>query len=913
MTYLKKTLLIITSLFCIHIAHADKVINIETKILGQDVVFVFYHDIDQIMEFSIENNKATATTNVPAEFHIQNPREFSQYASDFKIDSEKQRVSFHLIDDIKYQKTIDGEKLYALSFKSKKPKSEDLSNISKVHNKPEGVSYSQKQDQHILSFNLSNENSKIVAFFKGEYLWVVLDQKRKFSLKNQGIFSKFELIPSDKGTVIRILVKPDFHQARVEKIKHGWDIVVGKNLQKQKLVSQIITPEPLQDQNGLIIKGDFHNSEIITFGDPELGSKIAAITMSNGRVQQPVNSIEFSLLPSIQGVAILMLSDDLKLNKQDAFVSITSNVILSEIVAKENNFFITEDKLLDGPSLLPYMDNNLDIFDFNQRKSALISASSLARNDQESFGANIELAKFYFIHQWYQESLGALKVAEQYSEQDYKNSLLARFLTAVNYTMIGEHAHAQPVYSELLKYKDLSGIAEINLWSKYNEFALGADPGAIGFLNIPQKTKILYSEDKYWPIAFAEIEIALLANDRKVLDKIFKELSVPKNPRYANSLKYYKARYYKKKKQINLAKQYYQDIINNSEFDIFNQVRSELDLLQIRLEKKEVTVAESINTLERLRFMWRGDQLEYKILLQLAASYVELKDILSALRTYNYTQEDFNNKISNFYIMSEMGKLFNEVFLPGGIGEAMDDFTVVALFYEFKELNPIGKQGDDIILGIAKRLVKLDLLDQAAQLLYHQITYRLHGAKRVKSADNLAIIYIMDKRPNEAIAVLDTTDKDNTNFAEHEYRIRLRAKALISLGKYDDALTYLKDDLSQDAEILRKEALFKAEYWQQYIEQINLDFGNIVSRLDSDKSAAQDLLRLAISYYMLNDHDSLALLSSDIGNHNTALKTTVDLLIASSGDVDYKNIDHSLHIDQMKNLLDKYKSQFLNQ
>lgn len=114
---------------------------------------------------------------------------------------------------------------------------------------------------------------------------------------------------------------------------------------------------------------------------------------------------------------------------------------------------------------------------------------------------------------------------------------------------------------------------------------------------------------------------------------------------------------------------------------------------------------DAIESLGSLKFDWRGDQLEYEILMQLAIYYKTTKDIMNALRTYNYIQSAFNNKVSNFYITSEMAKIFNDVFLPGGLGEDMDDFTAVALFYEFKELNPIGKQGDNVIIAIAKRLL----------------------------------------------------------------------------------------------------------------------------------------------------------------------------------------------------------------
>ena len=286
---------------------------------------------------------------------------------------------------------------------------------------------------------------------------------------------------------------------------------------------------------------------------------------------------------------------------------------------------------------------------------------------------------------------------------------------------------------------------------------------------------------------------------------------------------------------------------------------------------------------------------------------------MSLPNNYKDIQNAFNNKVSNFYITSEMARIFNDVFLDGGLGEKMDDFTIVALFYEFKELNPIGEQGDDVIIGITKRLVRLDLLDNAADLLRHQIKYRLQGEKRVLNADNLALVLLMDKKPNEAMLVLDDTDKDNFNFKEHQYRARLRSRALIDLEKYEDAIEYLKDDDTQDAEIIRREALFRGKHWDGYVDRINSNFDQVLEKLDDKNPASiQDILRLAIAYYMLNKQDLLTNLISSIGTKDQILKNTIELLATGSDAIDYKNLDKSLNVDQMKMLLDKYKEQFLS-
>ena len=106
--------------------------------------------------------------------------------------------------------------------------------------------------------------------------------------------------------------------------------------------------------------------------------------------------------------------------------------------------------------------------------------------------------------------------------------------------------------------------------------------------------------------------------------------------------------------------------------------------------------------------------------------------------------------------------------------------------------------------------------------------------------------------------------------------------------------------------------MFKAKRWSNFADVVGSDFAEIITRVGDDKSAAQDILRLAISYYMLNIQDQLVLISKETGDRNASLRTVVDLLISSSGSIDYKNLDRSLDIDQIKMLLDKYKNQFLD-
>ncbi len=79
------------------------------------------------------------------------------------------------------------------------------------------------------------------------------------------------------------------------------------------------------------------------------------------------------------------------------------------------------------------------------------------------------------------------------------------------------------------------------------------------------------------------------------------------------------------------------------------------------------------------------------------------------------------------------------------------------LFYDFRELTPIGSRGDEMIRRLADRLVSVDLLDQAAELLQYQVDHRLQGAARAQVATRLAVIYLMNRKADRALATLRAT------------------------------------------------------------------------------------------------------------------------------------------------------------
>ena len=101
-----------------------------------------------------------------------------------------------------------------------------------------------------------------------------------------------------------------------------------------------------------------------------------------------------------------------------------------------------------------------------------------------------------------------------------------------------------------------------------------------------------------------------------------------------------------------------------------------------------------------------------------------------------------------------MQSVFEDLFI-GGAADELSALQAIALFNEFRELTPAGDEGDDMIRKLAERLVSVDLLEQAAALLIHQVEFRVDGETKAEVGANLAVIRLLDRRPEAALEALD--------------------------------------------------------------------------------------------------------------------------------------------------------------
>jgi hypothetical protein len=125
----------------------------------------------------------------------------------------------------------------------------------------------------------------------------------------------------------------------------------------------------------------------------------------------------------------------------------------------------------------------------------------------------------------------------------------------------------------------------------------------------------------------------------------------------------------------------------------------------------------------------------------------------------------------------------------------------------------VGARGDEVIARLADRLVDIDLLDRAAELLESQVRYRLKGVPKAQAGLRLAMVRLLDQKPEMALAALDRSKASKLPENLAQERRYLRVRALADLERWDDAQVRLGVDDSAEAMQLRADIFWAQNDW----------------------------------------------------------------------------------------------------
>ncbi|HEY4141646.1 MAG TPA: tetratricopeptide repeat protein, partial [Pseudolabrys sp.] len=264
-----------------------------------------------------------------------------------------------------------------------------------------------------------------------------------------------------------------------------------------------------------------------------------------------------------------------------------------------------------------------------------------------------------------------------------------------------------------------------------------------------------------------------------------------------------------------------------------------------------------IHQLETITTVWRGDETEVEGLKLLAHLYTEDGRYREAFHTMRTAMRAHPNSDLTRKIQDEAASTFDTLFLAGK-GDSLPPIEALGLFYDFRELTPVGSRGDEMIRRLSDRLVSVDLLDQAAELLQHQVDNRLKGAGRAQVATKLATIYLMNRKPDRALAALQNTRVSDLSNELRDQRLLLEARAMSDIGRHGLALEVIANINSREAVRLRSDILWAARRWRDAAEQIELLYGERWREFTPLNDGERvDILRAAIGYQLADEQLSL--------------------------------------------------------
>jgi tetratricopeptide (TPR) repeat protein len=287
------------------------------------------------------------------------------------------------------------------------------------------------------------------------------------------------------------------------------------------------------------------------------------------------------------------------------------------------------------------------------------------------------------------------------------------------------------------------------------------------------------------------------------------------------------------------------------------EAEARLELALGHLADPKADHASAVAELETVTMIWRKSEIEVRALAKLGEIYAAEGRWRLAFSTARRSSEVLPGHPLSRKLHDRMAQSFEDLFLEGK-ADALAKVEAVGLFYDFRNLMPISRRGDEIVRRLADRLAELDLLDQATELLQHQVDNRLGGLQRARVASRLAVLYLMNRKPAEAVQAIKKTRSNELPEDVRRGRLLLEARGLSELSRTDLALEILAGQKGDDVERLRADVLWRGKRWAEAGEALERVLGDSWQGAEELSEARRaDVMRSGVSFVLADDRIAL--------------------------------------------------------
>jgi tetratricopeptide (TPR) repeat protein len=736
------------------------------------------------------------------------------------------------------------------------------------------------------------------VFRRGETVWVVFDTKANVDLSGlprvSSQYSRANTVQGSDFTAVCITTSPEA-PVSAQAVGGVWTVTVGDAaLAKPGLVTPMRDAEATQPALSAAVAGA---TRAIWLDDPIAGDRLAVITAlapSKG-LDTARHYVDLDFLPSAQGLAVTPLAADLSVNVEGDLVHLArpGGMTLSTPQQAANDSAATNladmPQASTMPGLLDFQGwSKLGPRGFFARYDALRNAAGAeAGRDAQTTGkvgtvaARMGLARFLVGSELSFEAIGELNLLAKDQPAMLGDPEL-RALRGAAKAMSGRYDEALADLSAPPVANDPS----VALWRGYVAAKGGHwEDARKGFQT---GYKVLSQMSPKWKarMARAYAQTGLELGDLKTA-KIELSIALDAGAGAAEDTEtsFIQARVLEADGDKLRALAIYDTLAKAP-----NGALASAGLLhatQLRVATGQIKPLAAADIYDGLRYRWRGDTTELESIRALGQIYMSVGRYRQALETLRSAGSRASDMPQQAAIQTDLYNDFRALFLDGG-ADGWEPIQAVALWRDFANtVNVPGADGDMMVRKMARRLVDVDLLSQAAELLKWQVENRLDGVAKAQVSTDLAGIYLMNRQPEQALDAINSSRTTVLPNAMNTERRALTARALIALGRTDQALEIIGTDKSADADDLRAEVAWKTSDWKTAGPLLEKRLGDRWKKpgaLDADEEA--HLLRAAIAYSLGNDDASLARLRQRFGGFVDTAKAPEYLKIAFVGVAD---------------------------
>lgn len=573
--------------------------------------------------------------------------------------------------------------------------------------------------------------------------------------------------------------------------------------------------------------------KVITLTDPLVGDEIKVATVGDAtqHAGDKRQYVELETLSSIVGLALVPKTDDLELSSSSEILTVTrpqglalsperdtAPVVLKDDIQKEEEIFKAEEKPKRMTRIFDFARWEMGGVRSLEENRRIIMVSLGSKEGYAKVEDLITLAKLNVANDRGQEALGLLRVAALELPGIEENPEFIA-LDGAAAALAGKYDEAIERFSS----SAMEEYGEIGYWKAFTLAGLEDWRQANGVMPSDFDLLSQYPEQIRQPVSLALTEVALRSANTGLAEELlmsmeteFDGMSLGRQSKW----KYLNGELERQLGQPGLALENWETLLKGE--DDYFRAKAGLSVTKMQLARQKITPEKAIDRLESLRYAWRGDELETLINYRLGEVYVDNEEYLKGLSILrNAVSLSPNAKITE-EVTDYMTETFRSLFVEGKLKD-VSPLDAVSIYDEFKELTPIGKEGDAFVQKLAERLVDVDLLGRASALLEHQLTHRLEGTDKIKVALRLAAIRLLDSKPEGALGALDiaessikATNGDGDFSSERREVALLKARAFSKLNRATEALALLKN-YKRDPDVTRLKAdiAWDAQRWDE--------------------------------------------------------------------------------------------------